>query len=59
MLTPDPTDDDLSASPVGEVLTWARVLLFVRAHGVAGFALVVALYAMGFFTKAQTYGCGV
>ncbi len=42
-----------------DALNWARVLLFVRAHGVAGFALIVALYAMGFFSRAQTFGCGV
>ena len=44
---------------VAEALTWARVLLFVRTHGVAGLALVFAMYAMGVFDRAQTYGCGI
>jgi len=58
MTISDPTGGD-SSGTTGEALTWARVLLFVRAHGVAGFALIVALYAMGFFSRAQTFGCGV
>ncbi len=58
MISSDPTSGD-SSSTTGEALSWARVLLFVRAHGVAGFALIIALYAMGFFSRAQTFGCGV
>lgn len=52
-------DSEVDLESTRTVLTWARVLLFVRAHGVAGFALIVALYALGFFSKAQTFGCGV
>lgn len=42
-----------------QALNWARVLLFVKQHGVAGAALIAALWAVGFFSKAQSYGCGI
>lgn len=58
MTISDPGSED-SSGTTAAALNWARVLLFVRAHGVAGFALIVALYALGFFSKAQTFGCGV
>ena len=58
MTITDPGSDDTSGT-TADALNWARVLLFVRTHGVAGFALIVALYAMGFFSRAQTFGCGV
>ena len=54
MISADTSEDDTPGA-----LAFARVLLFVRAHGVAGVALLLAMYAMGFFSKAQTLGCGV
>jgi len=50
---------DTSEDEPPSAIAFARALLFVRTHGIAGFALLLAMYAMGFFSKAQTLGCGV
>lgn len=54
-----PTETETETTTTEAALFFARAVLFVRTHGLAGLALIAALYAMGFFSRAQTLGCGV
>jgi hypothetical protein len=58
--TPEPVSETSSLlhSPL-TALSWARVLLFAKQHGiVAGLCLVMA-YQLGIMASAQSYMCGV
>jgi len=51
--------DDVVVSTALPALSWARVLLFAKQHGVvAGLCLVMA-YQIGMIAQAQSYMCGV
>jgi len=55
--TSSPTDDLVASSL--PALSWARVLLFAKEHGlVAGLCLAMA-YQIGFMSSAQSYMCGI
>ncbi len=55
---PTSTTDDLVASTV-PALTWARVLLVLKQHGVLGALVVLMVYQMGLLGSAQSYMCGI
>ena len=40
-------------------LSWARVLLFARQHGVVAALCLMMLYQLGVMATAQNYVCGV
>jgi len=50
--------DDLVASTL-PALTWARVLLLAKQHGLVGLLCVAMVYQMGVLSSAQSYMCGV
>ncbi len=55
---PTSTTDDLVASTV-PALTWARVLLVAKQHGVVAALCVLMIYQLGLIASAQSYMCGV
>ncbi len=55
---PTSTTDELVASTV-PALTWARVLLLAKQHGVVAALCVLMVYQVGLMAKAQSYMCGV
>ena len=55
---PTSLTDDLVASTV-PALTWARVLLVAKQHGIVGALCVLMVYQMGLLASAQNYMCGV
>lgn len=59
-------DPNGSTSPVDELvtstipaLTWARVLLLAKQHGVVVALCVLMAYQIGMIAQAQNYMCGV
>lgn len=52
------TTDELVASTL-PALTWARVLLVAKQHGIVGALCVLMVYQMGLLASAQNYMCGV
>ncbi len=52
------TTDELVASTV-PALTWARVLLFAKQHGVVAALCLLMAYQIGLMASAQQYVCGV
>jgi len=50
--------DDLVASTI-PALTWARVLLVTKQHGLVGLLTLAMIYQLGILAKAQTAMCGV
>ncbi len=50
--------DELVASTL-PALTWARVLLVMKQHGVVGALVILMIYQMGLLASAQSYMCGV
>ncbi len=52
------TTDELVASSL-PALSWARVLLVAKQHGVVGALCVLMIYQMGLLASAQSYMCGV
>ncbi len=55
---PTSTTDEIVASTV-PALTWARVLLVMKQHGVVGALVVLMIYQLGLLASAQSYMCGV
>ncbi len=55
---PTSTTDEIVASTV-PALTWARVLLVAKQHGVVGALCVLMIYQLGLLASAQSYMCGV
>ncbi len=55
---PTSPTDELVASTV-PALTWARVLLVAKQHGVVGALVVLMIYQLGLLASAQSYMCGV
>ena len=59
-------DPNGSTSPADEIvastipaLTWARVLLLAKQHGVVVALCVLMAYQIGMIAQAQSYMCGV
>ncbi len=52
------TTDEIVASSL-PALSWARVLLVAKQHGVVGALCVLMIYQMGLLASAQSYMCGV
>ncbi len=52
------TTDELVAS-ILPALSWARVLLFAKQHGVVAALCVLMAYQVGLMAQAQSYMCGV
>ncbi len=52
------TTDEIVASTL-PALTWARVLLVAKQHGVVGALCVLMIYQLGLLANAQSYMCGV
>ena len=59
-------DPNGSTSPTDEIvastipaLTWARVLLFAKQHGVVAALCLLMAYQIGLMASAQQYMCGV
>lgn len=59
-------DPNGSTSPTDEIvastipaLTWARVLLFAKQHGVVAALCFLMAYQIGMISQAQSYMCGV
>jgi len=50
--------DDLVTSMV-PALSWARVLLFAKQHGVVAALCLLMAYQIGLMASAQQYVCGV
>ncbi len=50
--------DELVASTL-PALTWARVLLVAKQHGVVGALCILMIYQLGLIASAQSYMCGV
>jgi hypothetical protein len=55
--TSSPTDE-LVASAL-PALSWARVLLVAKQHGVVAALCLVMVYQIGLLASAQNYMCGV
>lgn len=55
---PTSTTDDLVASTV-PALTWARVLLFMKQHGIVAGLCLLMLYELGTVAALQAQMCGV
>ncbi len=58
--------DPAASSPADELvistlpaLSWARVLLFAKQHGVVSALVVLMAYQIGLMSSAQQYVCGV
>ncbi len=52
------TTDELVTSSL-PVLSWARVLLLAKQHGVVAALCVLMAYQVGLMAQAQSYMCGV
>ncbi len=52
------TTDELVASTL-PALSWARVLLLAKQHGVVAALCVLMAYQVGLMSQAQSYMCGV
>ncbi len=52
------TTDELVASTI-PALTWARVLLLAKQHGVVAALCLLMAYQIGIMASAQQYVCGV
>ncbi len=59
-------DPNATTSPTDEIvastlpaLTWARVLLVAKQHGIVGALCILMLYQLEIFASAQSYMCGV
>ena len=52
------TTDELVASTI-PALSWSRVLLVAKQHGIVGALCVLMVYQMGLLASAQNYMCGV
>ena len=59
-------DPNGSISPTDEIvastipaLTWARVLLLAKQHGVVAALCLLLAYQIGLMASAQQYVCGV
>ena len=50
--------DDIVTSMV-PALSWARVLLFAKQHGVVAALCLLMAYQIGLMASAQQYVCGV
>ncbi len=50
--------DEVVASTL-PALSWARVLLVAKQHGVVGALCILMLYQLEIFASAQNYMCGV
>jgi hypothetical protein len=50
--------DELVASTI-PALTWARVLLLAKQHGVVAALCLLMAYQIGIMASAQQYVCGV
>ncbi len=50
--------DDLVATTM-PAISWARVLLIAKQHGVVGALCLLMLYQLEVFASAQSYMCGV
>ncbi len=58
--------DPAASSPTDELvistlpaLSWARVLLFAKQHGVVACLCLLMAYQIGIISSAQQYVCGV
>lgn len=61
---PDPkgassTTDDLVAASTLPALAWARVLLFMKQHGIVAGLCLLMLYELGTVASLQAQMCGV
>jgi hypothetical protein len=54
--TSSPTDEVVISSL--PALSWARVLLVAKQHGVVGALCILMLYQLEIFASAQSYMCG-
>ncbi len=52
------TTDEIVASTL-PALSWARVLLLAKQHGVVAALCVLMAYQVGLMAQAQSYMCGV
>lgn len=52
-----PTDDLVTS--MMPALSWARVLLVAKQHGVVGLLTLAMVYQLGMLASAQDYVCGV
>ena len=50
--------DDLVTSTL-PALSWARVLLFAKQHGIVAALCLMMAYQIGVISQAQSYMCGV
>ena len=55
--TSSPTDEVVISSL--PALSWARVLLVAKQHGVVGALCILMIYQLGLLASAQSYMCGV
>jgi len=55
---PTSATDEIVASTV-PALTWARVLLVAKQHGIVGALCVLMIYQVGLLASAQNYMCGI
>ncbi len=55
---PTSATDDLVTSAL-PALTWARVLLLAKQHGVVAALCLLMAYQVGLMASAQQYVCGV
>ncbi len=52
------TTDEIVASTL-PALSWARILLLTKQHGVVAGLCVLMAYQIGLIAQAQSYMCGV
>ncbi len=52
-----PTDDLVNSTL--PALSWARVFLVAKQHGIVGALCLLMLYQLEVFSSAQNYMCGV
>jgi hypothetical protein len=57
--TSSPTEDGDAVLPPLSALSWARVLLFGKQHGVVAALVLITIYQVGLIAQAQQYVCGV
>ncbi len=56
----DPNNQAEEDSATGvQALQWARILQFMQKHGFTGLIVLLLFHQLGFFSTAQTYGCGI
>ncbi len=56
--TSSPSNNAEIVSPLS-ALSWARVLLFAKQHGVVAALCLLMAYQIGLMASAQQYLCGV